>query len=87
MTETRKLAVVMFTDIVGYTVLMSKDEQKALQVLQKNKKMEIMKLIKIIGYIGLFIMEVVIILNVMFYQKFGIKFKKNNRSQSADPQK
>jgi class 3 adenylate cyclase len=40
MTETRKLAVVMFTDIVGYTVLMSKDEQKALQVLQKNKNIQ-----------------------------------------------
>ena len=33
---TRKLTAVMFTDIVGYTVLMSKDERKALQVLQRN---------------------------------------------------
>jgi len=40
MTETRKLAAVMFTDIVGYTALMSKDEQKALSVLQKNKEIQ-----------------------------------------------
>ena len=37
----RKLAAVMFTDIVGYTALMSKDEQKALSVLQKNKEIQI----------------------------------------------
>lgn len=37
MKEQRKLAAIMFTDIVGYTALMSKDEQKALQVLQKNR--------------------------------------------------
>ena len=40
MTETRKLAAVMFTDIVGYTALMSKDEQKALSVLQKNRDIQ-----------------------------------------------
>lgn len=34
---TRKLAAIMFTDIVGYTALMSKDEQKALQLLQRNR--------------------------------------------------
>ena len=32
----RKLAAVVFTDIVGYTALMSQDEQKALSALQKN---------------------------------------------------
>ena len=37
MTEQRKLAAVMFTDIIGYTTLMSKDEQKALAILQKNR--------------------------------------------------
>jgi len=36
----RKLAAVMFTDIVGYTALMSKDEQKALSVLQKNRDIQ-----------------------------------------------
>ncbi|MCH8837503.1 MAG: hypothetical protein IIA60_06830 [Candidatus Marinimicrobia bacterium] len=33
----RKLAAIMFTDIVGYTALMGNDEQKALQLLQKNR--------------------------------------------------
>ncbi len=37
MSEKRKLAAIMFTDIVGYTALMSKDEQKAMQVLQKKR--------------------------------------------------
>ncbi len=40
MTEQRKLAAVMFTDIIGYTTLMSKDEQKALNLLQKNRAMQ-----------------------------------------------
>ena len=33
----RKLAAIMFTDIAGYTALMSHDEEKALQLLQKNR--------------------------------------------------
>ena len=37
MSEKRKLAAIMFTDIVGYTAKMSKDEKKALQILQKNR--------------------------------------------------
>ncbi len=40
MTEKRKLAAVMFTDIIGYTALMSKDEQKALKTLQKNRDLQ-----------------------------------------------
>ena len=35
--ETRKLAAIMFTDIVGYTALMGRDEEKALLILQKNR--------------------------------------------------
>lgn len=35
----RKLAAIMFTDIVGYTALMSKDEEKALQILKKNREL------------------------------------------------
>ena len=33
----RKLAAIMFTDIVGYTTLMGEDESKALNILQKNR--------------------------------------------------
>ncbi|UCD38351.1 MAG: hypothetical protein JSW54_02410 [Fidelibacterota bacterium] len=33
----RKLAAIMFTDIVGYTALMSEDEQEALRLLDKNR--------------------------------------------------
>ena len=37
MSTNRRLAAIMFTDIVGYTALMSKDEDRALQVLRKNR--------------------------------------------------
>ncbi len=40
MSSSRQLAAIMFTDIVGYTSLMSKDEQKALSVLQKNRDIQ-----------------------------------------------
>jgi len=40
MTEQRKLAAVMFTDIVGYTALMSKDEQKAMALFKKNRELQ-----------------------------------------------
>lgn len=40
MKEHRKLTAIMFTDIAGYTELMSKDEQKALQILQKNREVQ-----------------------------------------------
>ncbi len=33
---TRKLAAIMFTDIVGYTALMGKDEQKALELIRQS---------------------------------------------------
>ena len=33
----RKLAAIMFTDIVGYMALMSRDEAKALELLQRNR--------------------------------------------------
>ena len=35
---TRKLAAIMFTDIVGYTALMGSDEDRAFEVLHKNRK-------------------------------------------------
>jgi TolB-like protein/class 3 adenylate cyclase len=38
MSQTRQLAAIMFTDIVGYTALMGKDEQKAFELLRKNRE-------------------------------------------------
>jgi hypothetical protein len=35
--QKRRLAAIMFTDIVGYTAIMGKDEKKALELLQKNR--------------------------------------------------
>ena len=37
MNETRKLAAIMFTDIVGYSAMMSKDEKQVMNVLEKTK--------------------------------------------------
>ena len=38
MPEDRRLAAIMFTDIVGYTALMGKDEDRAFETLRINKK-------------------------------------------------
>jgi len=41
MSETRRqLAAIMFTDIVGYTALMGKDSQKALELVRINKELQ-----------------------------------------------
>ena len=40
MPATRQLAAIMFTDIVGYTALMGRDEQKAFQLLEKNRRLQ-----------------------------------------------
>ncbi len=40
MPQTRQLAAIMFTDIVGYTALMGEDEQKAFQLLRKNRQIQ-----------------------------------------------
>jgi hypothetical protein len=40
MPQTRQLAAIMFTDIVGYTALMGEDEEKAFEVLNKNKSIQ-----------------------------------------------
>ena len=39
--QTRQLAAIMFTDIVGYTALMGKDEQKAFDLLKKNREIHL----------------------------------------------
>ncbi len=40
MSQSRQLAAIMFTDIVGYTTLMGKDEQKAFELLKKNRSVQ-----------------------------------------------
>ena len=40
MTQSRQLAAIMFTDIVGYTALMSEDEQRAFELLKKNRRVQ-----------------------------------------------
>ena len=40
MSQTRQLAAIMFTDIVGYTALMGNDEQKAFAILNKNRVLQ-----------------------------------------------
>ena len=37
MSQTRQLAAIMFTDIVGYTALMGNDEKNAFEILNKNR--------------------------------------------------
>ena len=39
MHEQRKLAAIMFTDIVGYSALMSKDEKLAMSYLEQNRNL------------------------------------------------
>ena len=40
MSSSRQLAAIMFTDIVGYTALMGNDEQKAFELLLKNRELQ-----------------------------------------------
>ena len=40
MSQSRQLAAIMFTDIVGYTALMGNDEQKAFTILNKNRALQ-----------------------------------------------
>ena len=40
MPQSRQLAAIMFTDIVGYTALMGKDEHKAFALLNKNRQLQ-----------------------------------------------
>ena len=40
MSQSRQLAAIMFTDIVGYTTLMGNDEQKAFELLNKNREIQ-----------------------------------------------
>ncbi len=38
--QSRQLAAIMFTDIVGYTALMGRDEQKGFELLDKNRQIQ-----------------------------------------------
>ncbi len=40
MPQSRQLAAIMFTDIVGYTALMGNDEQKAFSILNQNRQLQ-----------------------------------------------
>ena len=40
MSNSRQLAAIMFTDIVGYTALMGEDEDKAFDLLRKNRQVQ-----------------------------------------------
>ena len=40
MSQTRQLAAIMFTDIVGYTASMGNDEQKAFELLDRNRQIQ-----------------------------------------------
>jgi len=40
MAASRQLAAIVFTDIVGYTALMGEDEEKAIQLLHKNRELQ-----------------------------------------------
>ncbi len=37
MPQSRQLAAIMFTDIIGYTALMAKDENAAFKLLEQNR--------------------------------------------------
>ncbi|HET9825905.1 MAG TPA: adenylate/guanylate cyclase domain-containing protein, partial [Chitinophagaceae bacterium] len=40
MSQSRQLAAIMFTDIVGYTALMGDDERKAFELLRRNRQLQ-----------------------------------------------
>jgi class 3 adenylate cyclase len=40
MSQSRQLAAIRFTDIVGYTALMGEDEQKPFELLKKNRQVQ-----------------------------------------------
>jgi len=40
LTSVRILAAIMFTNIVGYTAMMSKDEQDTLSILRMNREVQ-----------------------------------------------
>ena len=40
MSQSRQLAAIMFTDIVGYTALMGNDEKKAFELLSENRSLQ-----------------------------------------------
>jgi class 3 adenylate cyclase/TolB-like protein len=51
MPATKKLAAIMFTDIVGYTALMGSDEEKGLEVLHKSRDIHIKNIRQFNGHL------------------------------------
>ena len=49
MSKSRQLSAIMFTDIVGYTALMGNDEQRALELLNKNRQIQKPIIIECLG--------------------------------------
>jgi hypothetical protein len=39
-TPTRELAAIMFSDVVGYTAIMGRDEQQALRALEDHREIQ-----------------------------------------------
>ena len=42
----RKLAAIMFTDIVGYTAMMGASEEKAMEIRRRNREIHLQKIEK-----------------------------------------
>src|SRR5688500_3687229 len=40
MHQSRQLAAIMFTDLAGYTALLGEDEEKAIDLLEKNRSLQ-----------------------------------------------
>jgi len=49
MSQSRQLAAIMFTDIVGYTALMGRDSNKALELVRISKEIQKPQLESIMG--------------------------------------
>lgn len=49
--DQRKLAAIMFTDIVGYSALMGSDEERAFKILRRNREIPSKSIQQFNGYL------------------------------------